>query len=78
MMIRSLALLLPVTITPLLAVETVEAMMMRGPLGHVPMVAQTTSGTTGPQVIVPGSVLSADADAEASPIAFDLLHSLRF
>lgn len=82
MMIRALALLIPVTITPLLAVETAETLMLRGPMAHIAMTVEDagTGVTTTRSDIVTGlSLLPASATAnDHSANGFNLLHALRF
>lgn len=82
MMIRTLAMLLPLTITPLLAVETVESLMIRGPLSHITMtVEQGTQGIeAGRSEVVSGlSILPASASTDdGAASGLNLLHALRF
>lgn len=82
MMIRTLALLVPVTITPLLAVETAETLMLRGPMAHIAMTVEnagTGVATTRSDVVTGLSILSASAKSDGEPeVRFDLLHALRF
>lgn len=82
MMIRTLTLLVPVTITPLLAVETVETVMIRGPLSQITGVMEgNASGTSLVQsdVVSGHSLLPASADAgDHAMSGLDLLHALRF
>lgn len=82
MMIRTLALLIPVTITPLLAVETAETLMLRGPMAHIAMTVEDagTGVTTTRSDIVTGlSLLPASATpSDHSANGFNLLHALRF
>ena len=82
MMIRTLALLVPMTITPLLAVETVETLMLRGPMAHIAMTvedADTGVTTTRSDVVTGLSILPASAISDReTTMSFDLLHALRF
>ena len=81
-MIRWLYLLVPVTITPLLAVETIETVIIRGPLSQIALTIE--EGASGAQAgrsdIVPGlSLLSASASADEGTVSgLGLLHALRF
>lgn len=81
-MIRWLYLLVPVTITPLLAVETIETVIIRGPLSQIALTIE--EGASGAQAgrsdIVPGlSLLPASASAEEGTASgLGLLHALRF
>lgn len=82
MMIRTLALLVPVTITPLLAVETTETLMFRGPMAHISMTVENANAnvtTTRSDVVTGLSILSASATSGTEAgVPFDLLHALRF
>lgn len=82
MMIRTLALLIPVTITPLLAVETVETVMIRGPLSGVALTVQDSADAaqSGRSDVVSGlSVFAASASSDAAASGdLNLLHALRF
>ncbi len=82
MMIRWLLLLVPVTITPLLAVETVESVMIRGPLSQIALtIDEGASGAqAGRSEIVSGlSLLPASAAADEGTVSgLGLLHALRF
>lgn len=82
MMIRTLALLVPVTITPLLAVETIESVLIRGPLSHISITVQDGPMALdgGRSDVVSGlSVIPASAaQHESAWSGLNLLHSLRF
>lgn len=82
MMIRTFGLLIPVTITPLLAVETVETVMIRGPLSHIALTVQDGTATAqgGRSEVVSGlSVLPVSAmSEEGGSGGLNLMHALRF
>lgn len=82
MMIRWLFLLVPVTITPLLAVETVETVMIRGPLSQISMtIEEGAEGMPSSRSdIVSGlSLLPASAPGnDSAGSGLSLLHALRF
>lgn len=82
MMIRTLALLVPVTITPLLAVETTETLMLRGPMAHIAMTIEDAGhgvSATRSDVVTGLSILPASASSEQEAAGtFNLLHALRF
>lgn len=82
MMIRWLFLLVPVTITPLLAVETVETVMIRGPLSQINHTIEEGAyglPSSRSEIVSGLSLLPASASAdENSGSGLNLLHALRF